>query len=228
VLADLIGELKARGIKPLVYFRCYIAEDAALTEVPGTFSTAVQNDYLVRTDAGTPYLFGSTFVAGVAGLLDVTNPEAVAWYQGRVRELLDMGAEGFMQDFGEQVFFDMRFDDGSSGVEMHNRYPVDFHRITRELLDSYEASNPGREVWFFTRAAFSGRPGANAYEGGNFPGDETTDWSRSSGLPSIVPDMLNRQVTGSYGYTTDIGGYLDYTTGTPTAELFGRWAQARR
>ena len=226
VLQDLIDELRARDIKPLVYFRCYIAQDPAGTERPETFPEAVQEGYLVRNEAGTPFLFGSTFVAGVAGLLDVTNPEAVAWYQGRVREVLEMGAEGFMQDFGEQVFFDMRFADGSSGVEMHNRYPVDFHRITRELLDDFEADNPERDVWFFTRAGFSGRPGASAFEGANFPGDNTTDFSRSSGLPSIVPDMLNRQVLGRYGYTADIGGYLDFTTGSPTAELFTRWAQA--
>ena len=45
----------------------------------------------------------------------------------------------------------------------------------------------------------------------NFPGDETTDWDRASGLASLTTDMLNRAVGGAYGYATDIGGYFDYT-----------------
>ena len=59
----------------------------------------------------------------------------MTWWQGRIREALDLGAAGFMQDFGEQVQSDMVFHDGSTGAQMHNRYPVLYHRATRALLD---------------------------------------------------------------------------------------------
>ena len=68
-------------------------------------------------------------------------------------------------------------------------------------------------------------PGSAAYEPANFPGDETTDWTRSSGIASVVPDMLNRAVGGAFGFTTDIGGYFDVRIGPTTKELFLRWAE---
>src|SRR5204862_6415281 len=79
---------------------------------------------------------------------------------------------------------------------------------------------------FFTRAGYSGTPGAAASESANFPGDETTDWSRSAGLASQTPDMLNRAIGGAYGFTTDIGGYFDVGPyEATTKELFTRWAE---
>jgi alpha-D-xyloside xylohydrolase len=80
-------------------------------------------------------------------------------------------------------------------------------------------------LWFFNRAGYSGLPGSAAYEGGNFPGDESTDWSQAAGLASSTPDMLNRGIGGAYGFATDIGGYFDYTTPPTTKELFLRWAE---
>jgi alpha-D-xyloside xylohydrolase len=158
--------------------------------------------------------------------LDFTNPATRRWWRGRVRAALDLGADGFMQDFGEETLPGMRFFDGETGATMHNRYPAVYHRATRRVVDGYERQNPGRRIFFFTRAGYSGRPGGAAYENANFPGDETTDWTRSSGIASQVPDMLNRAVGGAYGFTTDIGGYFDVYNGTPTTkELFLRWAQ---
>jgi alpha-D-xyloside xylohydrolase len=60
---------------------------------------------------------------------------------------------------------------------------------------------------------------------GEFPGDETADWSEASGIASLAPDMLNRAVGGAFGYTTDIGGYTDLLTGAADAELFTRWSE---
>jgi alpha-glucosidase (family GH31 glycosyl hydrolase) len=139
---------------------------------------------------------------------------------------VELGSDGFMQDFGEQVQEGMRFHDGSTGVTMHNRYPVLFHRASRRILDGFARRTGRREpVWFFTRAGYSGRPGSAAYEMGNFPGDMTTDWVAGSGLRSQGPDMLNRAVGGAFGYTTDIGGYADFLSGATTEELFNRWSE---
>jgi alpha-D-xyloside xylohydrolase len=159
-------------------------------------------------------------------MIDFTNPAAVRWWQERIREALELGAEGFMQDFGEQVQTDMVFANGETGRSMHNRYPILFHRATREFVETYMRAHPGREIAFYTRAGYSGTPGAAAYESANFPGDETTDWSRSSGLASLTTDMLNRAVGGAFGYMTDIGGYFDIGPYEPTTkELFIRWAE---
>ena len=188
---------------------------------------AITNDYVANTAGGTPYLAPS-FGTGVAGVIDFTKPSAVAWWQGRIRAGLDLGADGFMQDFGEQVQGPMVFADGSTGSQTHNRFPILYHRATRAVVDDYQSTHAGREIFFFTRAGFSGtadEASSIAWDSANFLGDETTDYSRTSGLASQITDMLNRGLGGAYGATTDIGGYEDIISGTTTKELLIRWSE---
>lgn len=213
--ATMIRELNERGIHVLSYLRPWLT--------PG--SDPVEAGYAVTDAEGEPY-----YVVGTAerrfALIDFTNPEAVQFWKDRVRETMDLGFDGFMQDYGEQVLFDMHFADGTTGVTRHNDYLRLMAKATREELDDYERDNPDRaRPWFFTRAGYTGLPGTAAYESANFPGDETTDWDRASGLASLTTDMLSRAVGGAYGYGTDIGGYFDYSTPPTTEELFIRWAQ---
>ena len=98
-----------------------------------------------------------------------------------------------MQDFGEQV----------AGRHALPRRQRPARRCTTACRCSptgrpgrrsgaFERRHPRRRIFFFTRAGYSGTPGAAAYESANFPGDETTDWSHSAGLASLTTDMLNR------------------------------------
>lgn len=212
--AQVIRTLRARHIHPLVYLRPWIT--------PG--SSIVTQGLVARHADGSPYYTTSTTAKPIA-LLDFTNPAAVRFWQREVAKALDTGADGFMQDFGEEVLFDMHFADGETGRTMHNRYLVLYAKATRDEFTRYERAHPGRHLWFFDRAGYSGLPGTAAYDGGTFPGDETNDWTPSSGLPSLTPDMLGRAVTGSYGYGTDIGGYYDLVLPPTSKELFLRWAE---
>ena len=214
VQAEVIRKLRRRQIHPLAYLRPWVEPDSA----------AVQNGWVATHADGTPYLTTGTAGQRIA-LIDFTNPAAVRYWKRQVRAIFDLGFDGFMQDFGEEVLFGMRFHDGQTGITMHNRYLTLYHRATREVIESYQRSHPKRRLWFFTRAGYTGRPGATAYENANFPGDGTTDWTRSSGLASSTPDMLNRAIGGAYGFGTDIGGYFDVTTPPTTKELFIRWAE---
>jgi alpha-glucosidase len=224
-LRNIIARLHRMGIQALVYFRPFASHDAAATEAPGTYRYAVTNRLVAHTRSGGPYVFGDSF-GGRAVLLDFTNPATVRWWGGRIRRALDLGADGFMQDFGEEVQPGMTFDDGETGLQMHNRYPVLYARATRKILDRYMHDHPNRRLFCYTRAGYSGDPGSAAYENGNFAGDETTDWTRSSGIGSVIPDMLNRAIGGAWGYSTDIGGYFDLYTPRPTTkELLLRWAE---
>ncbi len=224
-LRSVIAELRRMRIHPLVYFRAFVANDVASTEAAGTFQYAIRHRLVARTHSGAPYLFGDSF-GGQAALLDFTNPQTLRWWGARIRAAFGLGADGFMQDFGEEVLPAMVFHDGESGLHMHNRYPVIYAEATRHVIARYMRSHPWRHLFFYTRAGYTGAPGSAAFEGGNFAGDETTDWTRSSGLQSVIPDMLNRAVGGAYGYSTDIGGYFDLFTPRPTTkELFLRWAE---
>lgn len=221
-LAKDIAELRARHIHPLVYFRAFVGKDTIGTDDPAAYDEALAKGYVATHADGSPYVFTSNFNADGAQI-DFTNADAVRWWQGRVTAALRAGADGFMQDFGEQVLDDMHFRDGSTGAQMHNRLPVLFHRATFQAVRAFERSHPRRRVWYFTRSGYSG---SARYELGNFPGDETTDWTRSAGLASQTPDMLNRAIGGAYGFTTDIGGFFDVGPYQPTSkELFIRWAE---
>lgn len=227
-VSDVIARLSSQGRHAVLYIRSFVSNDLASFTRLGRFDEAIANGYVATDDVGEPYLFPSPFDASAdAAMIDFSNPDAWSWWKVQVKDMLERGADGFMDDFGEQVEPHMVFFDGSTGVTMHNRLPVLQHQATREAVDEFTDEHPDREVFFFSRAGYSGRPGAAAYEDATFPGDESVDWSRETGLPSIVPDMLNRAVGGLYGFTTDIGGYADWV-GIPgtSKELYVRWAQA--
>jgi alpha-glucosidase (family GH31 glycosyl hydrolase) len=207
-----------------VYFRPFVGDENSGENSKTDYEYALAHNLFATKQNGEPFLFDSNY-GHPAGLLDLTNPAAVQWWRERIFAALEEGAEGFMLDFGEQVQPGMHFMDGTSAEAMHNPYPVLYDRVTREVVEEFESSHPGRQVVFFTRAGYSGEPGSAAYESFNFPGDETTDWSQSSGLASLTRDMLNRAIGGAYGYSTDIGGYYDVTSPPTTRELFLRWAE---
>ncbi|HEU4362055.1 MAG TPA: TIM-barrel domain-containing protein [Mycobacterium sp.] len=228
VLRQLISDFNAQGIHLLVYFRSFVSTDAERDTNPADYTYAVGHNLVATTASGQPYIFGSPqdllgkAFGNKAAVLDFTNPAAKTWFQAQLTAALEAGADGFMSDYGEQVLPDMYFANGQTGASMHNAYPVLYQQVVQEAVDAFQQSHPGRSIWYYNRAGYTG---SAQYEGGNFPGDETTDFSVSSGLQSLAPDMLNRGLAGAYGYGTDIGGYEDLLSGATTKELFIRWAQ---
>jgi alpha-D-xyloside xylohydrolase len=225
-LQEVRRRLAALDIRMMLYLRGYVSADTAGVEPRKYYYEAKKHGYLIpdrRT--GNPVLFGTGY-GTPGGLIDFTNPAAVRWWEGRVIELLELGASGFMLDFGEQVVDNMRFHDGRTGAQMHNAYPALMHKITREIADRWSAENPERgPIFIYTRTGSSGRQGAAAHEMANFPGDWTSDWSLYGGLGGQTKDMLNRAVGGAWGFVTDIGGLYDFVTPPLSKELFIRWSQ---
>ncbi len=233
VVLDVIRRLRARGIHAILYLRAFASADRAGTEPPGVYADALAQGVVATRADGSPYLFDSSFPPPTpAALIDFTSPRARVWWTARITDLLDTGADGFMNDFGEQVLPGMHFSGGQTGVTLHNSFPAIQAQVTRGIVSAYEALHPGRQIFFFQRAGWGGADGSAGAESAAFPGDESADWNARTGLPSIVPDMLNRAAGGAYGFTTDIGGYADFhfVSGkgfTPVSpELFTRWAQA--
>ncbi len=220
-----VATLGAQGLHAVLYIRSFVEQDNGGTQLPSWYDEALANGYVAKTATGDPYLQPGVFLTSDMAVLDFTNPATVAFWNTQVTALLDTGADGFMEDFGEQVLSDMVFADGSTGVTMHNRYPVLQHQATRAAVDAYVKLHPGREIYFFTRSGYTGRPGAAAYENATFPGDELAEFDPGAGLASIIPDMLNRAVGGAWGFTTDIAGYADFY-GSATPELYARWSEA--
>ena len=214
------------GLHPIGYLKAFTGAEEGGYEQDEVFTEALEQGLVATTpDGSAPYLFGGSFVQSPAALVDITDPEAQAWFRERVRELTeDLRFDAFMQDFGEQAFVDMRFHDGSTGAETHNRFPRLYHANTRPVIDEVTGRHPDRQLFYYVRSGYLGRPGSAAYEGASWSGDNTADYSRASGLGAMTPDMLNRGLTGSYGFVGEIGGYID-AFGEIDDELFTRWSQ---
>ena len=212
-----------------------MGQDPIGTELPGEYETAVREGYVATGGEGGPYIFKDNFAASAA-LIDFTNPAAVAWWKGRIDAALELGAEGFMLDFGEQVQPGMHFADGLHGGRDAQPLPRALPaRDARNRRTVRSRTSRPPDPLLHSQPATAGEPGSAAYTNFNFPGDETTDWTHSSGLAAQTPDMLNRAIGGAFGYGTDIGGYLDFYSQIDgretfeikpaTNELFLRWAE---
>ena len=88
------------------------------------------------------------------GLVDFTNPDATAWYQGKLRALVDQGVDCFKTDFGERIPLEVDYFDGSDPSRMHNLYTQLYNKAVHDVL--VDAKGEGEAV-LFARSATTGR-----------------------------------------------------------------------
>ena len=185
------------------------------------YDEAARRDLFIEDPAGQPYVFVNNRGARTYAI-DWTKPGAQQFWDEQLTRSMSLGFEGWMHDFGEFVTEGMRFADGTPPEVMHNRYPVLLHEASKTAADRFAARTPGFAPFFYVRSGFDG---VQRSTGAVFPGDETTDWSQGSGLPSVVPTMLNLALGGFPTFTTDVGGYFDFVAPRTTPELLARWGQ---
>ena len=91
----MLRRLKEKGLRISVWINPYIAQRSAL------FDEGAAKGYLLKKKDGTVWQ-GDLWQPGM-GIVDFTNPEACAWYAGKLRSLLAMGVDTFKTDFGERI-----------------------------------------------------------------------------------------------------------------------------
>jgi alpha-glucosidase len=205
------ADIHARGFKAVAYFCSFIDQD-----YHPVFDEAAQNGYLVKKPDGTPYVVFN--IPRYEGIVDFTNPAAVTWYQGLLKQAIDDGWDGWMYDFGEYVPQDAVMFNGMTGMEAHDLYPVLYQKAARDLLDQLEPKN----YLFFVRSGFAGT-------GGNVPmvwaGDQDTDFSVGKGMPAGIAAALNAGMSGIPLWGSDISGYHYLYNPPPDEELYLRWTE---
>ena len=213
-LPKLTGDLHALGYKFLTYNNTFITQGADV------FAETLAKQYGIRRADGSAYTFtGSKFEP--ATLLDLWNPAARAWAAAKYATGLQDGADGWMADFAEWLPTDAVLADGSSGLDRHQSYPVEFQRFNRDLLAA-QAAQDGVERLFFVRSAWLG---SQALVSVVWAGDQQTDFSVGDGLPSVVPIGLGLGMTGFPYFGSDIAGYASFGTEPTNKELFYRWVE---
>jgi sulfoquinovosidase len=213
-LPERIAALKARGIRFLAYANPYLANDGILYE-----TARAGGHFALKPDSDDVYLVD--FGEFDCGVLDFTRAETRDWFAEHVlaREMLDIGIDGWMADFGEYLPTDLRLADGSDPMEAHNLWPVLWAQVNEQALASRGKSG---DAVFFMRAGFSG---VQAHCPLLWAGDQSVDFTRHDGIGTVITAALSSGLVGNAYSHSDCGGYTSLLGNIRTVELMQRWCE---
>ncbi|PKQ18921.1 MAG: alpha-xylosidase, partial [Actinobacteria bacterium HGW-Actinobacteria-8] len=190
-----------RDLHVCVWINPYIAQRSAL------FTEGREKGYLVKRADGSVFQW-DWWVAGM-GLVDFTNPDAVRWFQDKLRALLSQGVDALKTDFGERIPTDVVWHDGTDPMTMHNLYPQLYNKAVFDVLVEERGE---RDAVLFARSATAG--------GQQFPihwgGDNTSSFES---MAETLRGGLSLAASGFGYWSHDIGGF----EGTPDPAVFKRW-----
>ncbi|HEV3001996.1 MAG TPA: TIM-barrel domain-containing protein [Solirubrobacteraceae bacterium] len=206
-----VAALRARGTAVLAYVNPMVC-----TSHPA-YEEGARNGWFNTDATGRPYQYRySTAEQFQVSQVDFTSPGARDFFGRLLREAVDDGFDGWMEDFGEYTPPDARSADGTPGARMHNLYPTLYHRTATE-----QTAGVGRPIANYVRSGFTGTaPYARIVWGG----DPTTDWG-FDGLESAVRNGLTMGLSGISAWGSDIGGFFSLGARRLTPELLKRWIQ---
>jgi alpha-glucosidase len=209
-----IAALKARGIHFLAYANPYLAVDGELY-----VEAAAGGHFALRQDRDAPYLVD--FGEFDCGVLDFTRAETRDWFAERVLgvEMLDIGIDGWMADFGEYLPTDLRLADGSDPMEAHNLWPILWAEVNAQAVASRGKTG---DAVFFMRAGFSG---VQAHCPLLWAGDQSVDFTPHDGIGTVITAALSAGLVGNAYSHSDCGGYTSLHGNIRTGELMLRWCE---
>lgn len=197
----MLARLHDKHLRVCVWINPYIAQRSPL------FEDGKKNGYLVTRPDGSVWQW-DLWQAGMA-LVDFTNPDATAWYQGHLRRLVAQGVDAFKTDFGERIPLDVDYFDGSSPERMHNLYAQRYNEAVFEVLE--ETKGKGEAI-VFARSATAGGQTMPVHWGG----DNTSSFES---MAETLRGGLSLALSGFGYWSHDIGGF----EGSPDPGVFKRW-----
>ncbi len=200
--AAMLARLKARGLKICVWINPYIGQRSHL------FAEGKAGGFLLKRADGSVWQTDK-WQAGM-GIVDFTNPDACAWFTGKLRTLLEQGVDCFKTDFGERIPVNgVVWHDGADPVKMHNYYAYLYNQTVFHLL---EAERGTGEAVVFARSATTGGQQFPVHWGGDCE-------STFEGMAETLRGGLSLTLSGFGFWSHDIGGF----EGKPRADLYKRW-----
>ena len=203
--AGLIGDLKEMGFRICLWMHPYIGIESE------RFIEGSEKGYFLKNTRQETYVVDvwGGFHPPV-GIIDVTHPEAVAWFKEMLREPLRLGVDVYKTDFGEAIPADAVNYAGIMGERFHNLYPLLYNDIVAEVTE--EVTGHSGLTW-----------GRSTYAGGQ---RHAAQWSGDvnctfPALASTLRSGLSMAICGHAFWSHDVGGF----TGRPSPELYTRWAQ---
>ncbi len=206
----MITAFLAQGVKTLMITEPYIIQPS------NNFAEADRKGYLAKDSTGKSQLIPGWWSCGGcnSSLLDLSNPDAAAWWWSKHPEAFGQDVAGIWTDLGEPENHpeSMRHHLGSA-VKVHNIFNLLWAKM---VFDGFTVLQPDRRVVNLTRSGFAGiqRYGVLPWSG---------DVARTfGGLAVQLPMLLNMGMSGIAYHNSDIGGYARNST---SPELYIRWMQ---
>lgn len=200
----LLKEIHDKGIKVCVWINPYIAQKSRL------FEEGMKKGYFIKKTNGDVWQWDK-WQAGMA-IVDFTNPAAVKWYQGYLKQLLHQGVDVFKTDFGERIPSEgVKFFDGSDPKKMHNYYTLLYNKVVTDAIAEVKGR---REALVFARSATVGSQCYPVHWGG----DSSSNYSS---MAETLRSGLSFSMSGFGYWSHDISGF----EASATPDLYKRWTQ---
>jgi alpha-D-xyloside xylohydrolase len=139
--------------------------------------------------------------------LDLSNPEAVKWYQDKLRDLLKLGVGAIKVDFGEGAPLTGQYASGLSGWYEHNLYPLRYNKAVADVTKEVTGDDV---IW--ARSAWAGSQRYPLHWGGDA---ENTD----SAMAGELRGGLSFGLSGFTYWSHDVGGFVQRAP----RDLYRRW-----
>ncbi len=216
-LRDWTAQMHVQGFKTIGYFNTYVSLSDMRAMSLVEYGRA--HDLFVRLTNGNEFV-SSVVSAGSQQILtiDLTNPDAVVWYRSLLQQALDMGYDGWMQDFGEYISPNVRMHDGRTGWEAHNAYPV----ISQRVVFDYLREQRGNDFQFWVRSGYTGTQSVTPMI---WSGDPSASFDDTGGIPGTLRSALNAGISGLPYWGSDISGYTCLHDPPADKEVYLRWAE---
>ena len=163
-------------------------------------------------DGGMAVHNGNGTLSYEDAVLDLSNPKTVAWYQGKIANLIKQGVSAIKCDFGEAAPYDGIYASGKTGFYEHNLYPL---RYNKALWQAVRDNTPDHEGVIWARSAWAGSQRYPLHWGG----DAATNEIGSVGMLGDLRGGLSFGLSGFSFWSHDMGGFV---TKSPD-HLYRRW-----
>jgi alpha-glucosidase len=216
-LAQWTKDVHALGYKVLAYNNPYVS--SSLEKGKPDFEYGKAHGLFALDPAGK--VAETFFISGQSqsvATIDLTKPEAVAWFQDLLRRSVALGYDGWMHDFGEYVRRPWKFADGRTGESVHNEFPVLSAKAAHDLLVKEKPD----DFLFYVR---SGYTGTQQYVPGVWSGDPEATFDETQGLVANLRAGLNLGMSGVPIWGSDIAGFKCITDFPRDKEVYLRWAE---
>ena len=197
----LLQKLHDRGLKVCVWINSYIGQKSP------TFDEAAEKGYLLKRPNGDIWQWDRW--QGGQGVVDFTNPEAVRWYQDKLRTLMRQGVDCFKTDFGERIPTDVVYHNGADPVWMHNYYTYLYNKAVFDVIKEVKGE---AEAVVFARSATVGGQKFPVHWGGDCN-------STYVSMAESIRGGLSLCLSGFGYWSHDIGGF----EGTAPDHVYKRW-----